>query len=164
MHKEVANTSWVIGWDGESTYDERSILEERRRRQHIEDIAAVKRAAEWVPDKTETRTLYRRQMWRREAVNQSKALIRAVAFELGLTVDDITGKSRIMRNVEARAVVAKLLKERDVKRYSYPVIGRILGNRDHSTIINLLDKFDIYCRRNQDVWETYKKLGGRDAG
>lgn len=83
-----------------------------------------------------------------------------VASAFGLDAEDITGKDRGAHLVDARSVVAKLLRERN---HSYPQIGVVLGGRDHSTIINLIDKFDIYERRNPLVGMAFEELRIRRA-
>ena len=42
-----------------------------------------------------------------------------------------------MLKVEARAFIARELRRRDPVRYSYPVIGRMLGGYHHTTVMNL---------------------------
>lgn len=61
----------------------------------------------------------------------AKAEFEAVAAQHGLTVDEIIGPSRYAHLIAARRdVVARLQ-----GRYSLALIGRWMGNRDHSTII-----------------------------
>lgn len=79
-------------------------------------------------------------------------ILGSVGEQFGLTPDDIRGRTRTAPHVEARAIVATILHERGL---SYPAVGRLLGGRDHSTIINLVHKFDIYGARNPLVWESY---------
>lgn len=57
----------------------------------------------------------------------------------GVTIPDIKGKSRKMEIVEARRFVAYWL-----MRYglSCTVAGRILGSRDHSTMIHSRDRYE----------------------
>lgn len=66
------------------------------------------------------------------------AVIGWTAFETGLAVDDILGDSRLAKLVRARAAiawVAKLALGRSLGQ-----IGLLLGNRHHTTVINLLRK------------------------
>jgi len=62
-----------------------------------------------------------------------KADLRALADFYGLTVEDITGKSRTKRIIPARHHAMAVLRQRG---WSYPEIGRKLGGRDHSTVIH----------------------------
>lgn len=61
-------------------------------------------------------------------------LLASVAMKHSTTIDDICSRDRRMEKVDARRVVAVVLKARG---WSYPRIGRLLGGRDHSTIMNL---------------------------
>lgn len=78
----------------------------------------------------------------------------AVAEDFGIRVGDLIGPSREGYLVDARAVVVMLLVS---KGWSAPQIGRMLGNRDHSTILNLRDKFSIYAARNGRVGWSYDR-------
>ena len=40
-------------------------------------------------------------------------------------------------------------------RYSYPDIGRMLGDKDHSTVINAIEKFEHYFQRDRRVRQAY---------
>jgi len=65
-------------------------------------------------------------------------LLTAAATEFGTTVAKIVGPGRVRALVEARAYVALWL--RVALRMSYPAIGRVLGGRDHSTVMYLCGK------------------------
>lgn len=82
-------------------------------------------------------------------------VIESVARDFGMTSADILGKRRHNELVDARAVVAMTLKRWG--RKSYPEIGRIMGGRDHSTVIHAVQNFDIYCRRNVTVSASYER-------
>jgi len=60
-------------------------------------------------------------------------ILKAVADEYGLTVDDLTGRSQKGPVCQARFVAVGLLVE--MTNMSFPAIGRRL-NRDHTTILN----------------------------
>jgi len=60
----------------------------------------------------------------------------AVAKRHGITVDEIIGPSRYAHLIAARRDLAHRLQG----RYSLALIGRWMGNRDHSTIIAYLKK------------------------
>lgn len=82
-------------------------------------------------------------------------LISAVAHEFGLTGYDIQGPGRARHLVHPRSVVVRILRDRGM---SNPQIGKWLGGRDHSTIINLSRNFEIYARMNPVVQNTYARL------
>lgn len=59
-----------------------------------------------------------------------------VISKTGVSADDLCGSCRKAELVEARALFVWIVRH-SRPRVSYPVIGRWLGGRDHSTIINL---------------------------
>jgi Bacterial dnaA protein helix-turn-helix len=61
-------------------------------------------------------------------------VLNVVSSECGVSVAAILGRRRIGKIVFARHVVVGLLCE--LTDYSLPKIGRRLGNRDHTTILN----------------------------
>jgi len=84
-------------------------------------------------------------------------IVRIAARLTGESVETLTGKDRRGQIVRIRAAVAIVCRrywEREgrkgVSRWSYPAIGRALGGRDHSTIMNVAGKWPIYTR--QQPW------------
>lgn len=95
------------------------------------------------------------------------SLIRNVAYDFNVSPTDITGLNRSSDLIGARAVIAKILRQRG---HSYPVIGRVMGGRDHSTIINSCKNFSFYAKRDPRVAEAFHKysdssdhIGAADA-
>lgn len=84
-----------------------------------------------------------------------RKLLQNVADAFGITYGEMIGDSRGRVFVEARAVVVAVLRERG---WSFPRIGKLLGNRDHSTIIHSHRTFDINCRRNPLVERYFEKF------
>jgi len=72
-------------------------------------------------------------------------LLVAVAAAFEMTPEDITGKNRQRVYVDARTALAQILK---LRGSSFPMIGRRLGSKDHSSIINLLKIYDQRAKRN----------------
>jgi len=64
---------------------------------------------------------------------QSTRIIQETAEKYGLEVIDLTGQSRKPRLVAARQEACYLLR---LAGYSFPQIGRFLGDRNHTTIIH----------------------------
>ena len=60
-------------------------------------------------------------------------ILREVAKEFDVPVNDLRGKSRERHIVRPRQFA--YLRLRDETDLSYPTIGRVMGTRDHSTII-----------------------------
>ena len=81
-------------------------------------------------------------------------VIKYVADRFKIKPADIIGKNRSQGFVCARAVVAYALRQRGK---SYPWIGRLL-NRDHSTIINLVDTFEDRAKRNPIMLTVAERL------
>lgn len=65
-----------------------------------------------------------------------KATLLAVSQLSGFTVDELKGEGRKMPLVHARWAVVHLLSKRG---WSAGKIGRLLGGRDHTTILHALD-------------------------
>ena len=77
---------------------------------------------------------YERAFPRTGARKPLDLVIAIVEAEFGLPTGTIVGKGRKTVQVFARSVVARILRDRGV---SYPRIGAMLGDRDHSTILNM---------------------------
>lgn len=64
-------------------------------------------------------------------------IIAEVAKEYGVTVEVLKGKRYTRKLFPARQAVARRL--RSERKLATTVIGRLMGGRDHSTILNYLD-------------------------
>ena len=64
---------------------------------------------------------------------------------LGVLADDVCNGGRHMHLVIARATIVRILRHHGL---SYPMIGRRLGGRDHTTLIHADRKFDTYARHD----------------
>lgn len=64
----------------------------------------------------------------------ARKILKAVATEFDVTIDDLTGKSRKDYICHARFFAVGLFLE--ITPFSLPAIGRHLGGRDHTTIIS----------------------------
>lgn len=83
-----------------------------------------------------------------------KQVIDSVALDFFVRPHEITGGMRWPHLVDARCVVSLILRARG---WSFPRIGRLLGGRDHSTIIHAVDMGDIYARRNPDFTPSLER-------
>ena len=70
----------------------------------------------------------------------ARDIIHAIAAKHGATTTDVLGDRRWRHIVDARKEIAKTL--RDEHGWSYKAIGRALGGRHHTTVMNLLGVFD----------------------
>ncbi|WPZ05506.1 helix-turn-helix domain-containing protein [Pelagerythrobacter marinus] len=84
----------------------------------------------------------------------ARDLLDSVAEDFGVSHGEIIGNGRSAKLVEARAVVITILRARG---WSYPQIGKVLGDRDHSTVIHVAGKLDIYAERNPVVGQSLRR-------
>ena len=86
--------------------------------------------------------------------NPTRALVKKVSQLMNISAEDVLSRSHETAAVEARCVVASVLRRRG---QSLQKIGRRLG-RDHSSIKHLIDNLPKYAARNPLVTETLEKL------
>lgn len=87
--------------------------------------------------------------------SSSIELLENVAKAFGLQVTDLTGRQRNKWLSYARVTAVCILLQRG---NSTPVVGRILGRRDHSTIISLRDRLPRYKVECPLIVEVMKNL------
>lgn len=75
---------------------------------------------------------------------------------LGVTVEELCSRSRTRSLVTARRATAYALRE--LTDLSYPGIARLLGGRDHTTIIHAVDVVQDAIARNTPLAETACQL------
>lgn len=83
-------------------------------------------------------------------------ILEAVANTYGLTVDDIVGPRRARPLVTARHVAMYLV--RHLTDYSYPSIGKVFGNRDHSTCISAVEKIEGQMKERRNIYDQVTTL------
>lgn len=76
-------------------------------------------------------------------------VIRSVAGFFQVLVDDLTGTCRKKEFVRPRQVAIYLL--RDMLELSYPFIGELVGNKDHTTAIHSYEKVNKELNKNSDL-------------
>lgn len=81
-------------------------------------------------------------------------LVASVAADFGIEPERVLGKGRIRKLILARVVVTKLCIEQGM---SCANIGRKMGDRDHSTILNQRDVFDAYAAMYSAVLQSYQR-------
>lgn len=67
---------------------------------------------------------------------KAREILAAVACCHGLAVSDLTGPSRRPHVVAARQEAMRRLRAEAWRRFSMPEIGRMLGGRDHTTVLH----------------------------
>ncbi len=83
-------------------------------------------------------------------------ILDAVAQAYGLSVDEITGPRRARPLVTARHVAMYLI--RNLTDYSYPSIGKVFGDRDHSTCISAVEKIAGQMKERRQLYEQVTAL------
>lgn len=77
-------------------------------------------------------------------------VIRVVAQAHGITVDEIKSACRERRLSWPRQLAAYLCRE--MTDHSYPEIGRVFGDRDHTTILFSYRKISARIQDNERLW------------
>lgn len=82
-----------------------------------------------------------------------RSLIEAAAIVTGVPAEDITSRIKTDRLVRVRAIIAQVANQerletgtRTVSRWTMPRIAKALGYKDHTTVLNLLEQWERYCR------------------
>jgi chromosomal replication initiator protein len=83
-------------------------------------------------------------------------IVEAVATKYGQLVGDLIGPSRTRPLVIARHVAIYLT--RNLTDYSYPMIGRFFGGRDHSTCIAAVEKIEDQMKLRRQLYEQVTSL------
>ena len=83
-------------------------------------------------------------------------ILDATSASYGFSIDAICGPSRTRPLVTARQVAMYLTRE--LTDYSYPAIGRVFGNRDHTTVIHAVDKISGQMQERRQIYEQITEL------
>ena len=83
-------------------------------------------------------------------------ILKAVELVSGIPIPQILGDSRRQQVINARYIVAMTLKQET--RIPLTQIGYILGGRDHSTIINAIEKGILYKAHNLEFRTLYDRV------
>jgi chromosomal replication initiator protein len=83
-------------------------------------------------------------------------ILDATSASYGFSTDAICGPSRTRPLVTARQVAMYLTRE--LTDYSYPAIGRVFGNRDHTTVIHAVDKIGGQMQERRQIYEQVTEL------
>lgn len=85
-----------------------------------------------------------------------EAILDATSNAFGHTIADLIGKSRSRPLVQARQISMYVLRE--MTDYSYPAIGRVFGNRDHTTVMHAVEKITNLMHERRAVYEQVMDL------
>ena len=83
-------------------------------------------------------------------------IIKVVAHYYGLKISDIKGKSNAKTFAFPRQVAMWILKT--MTNMSFPEIGKLFGNKHHSTVIYSVDKIEKLRLENPDFRKTLEEL------
>lgn len=104
------------------------------------------------PEEGEPSNAHLWPVWHRPNQRTRSEVLRDVADAFSVTPDELRGPGRVKRLCSARAVYSAILMRRGV---SLSQIGRLLGGRDHSTIIHSRKTFDAYYQKSALVRQVY---------
>ncbi len=83
-------------------------------------------------------------------------ILEATANAYGFPIDALCGPLRTRPLVTARQVAMYLV--RNLTDYSYPAIGRLFGNRDHTTVIHAVEKIGTQMKERRPIYEQVTDL------
>jgi chromosomal replication initiator protein len=86
----------------------------------------------------------------------AKAILDATSAMFGFPISDLTGQSRRRPLVTARQVAMYVFRE--LTDYSYPMIGREFGDRDHTTVIHAVEKITEQMKERRAIYDQVTEL------
>lgn len=86
----------------------------------------------------------------------AKDILDATALAYGFPVDALCGPMRTRPLVTARQVAMYVMRE--LTDYSYPAIGRVFGDRDHTTVIHAYEKVSHQMQQRPQLYEQVSGL------
>lgn len=89
-------------------------------------------------------------------VGLGQRVVQMAADVFDITYGEVIGTGRAYEFVAARSLVARILRDRS---WSMTQIGRLI-HRDHSTVINLLDRWPYFEKRFPAARDAYEREQG----
>jgi chromosomal replication initiator protein len=86
----------------------------------------------------------------------ARAILEATASMFDFSVEDLTGQSRRRPLVTARQVAMYVFRE--LTDFSYPMIGREFGGRDHTTVIHAVEKITEQMHERRTTYDQVTEL------
>lgn len=86
----------------------------------------------------------------------AKVILEATAATFGFTIDELKGTSRRRPLVNARQISMYVMRE--MTDFSYPMIAREFGGRDHTTVIHAVDKISRLMPERRQVFDQATQL------
>jgi chromosomal replication initiator protein len=85
-----------------------------------------------------------------------RMILDATAEMFGHPVEELCGKSRSRPLVQARQIGMYVFRE--LTDFSYPAIGRVFGDRDHTTVMHAVEKVSRLMRERRPVYDQVTAL------
>ncbi len=86
----------------------------------------------------------------------ARLIIQTTADLTGFPVEDLVGQSRRRPLVNARQMAMYIFRE--LTDYSYPMIGREFGGRDHTTVIHAVEKIAAQMKEKRATYDQVTEL------
>ena len=86
----------------------------------------------------------------------AKAILDATAEMFGFAIADLIGQSRRRPLVTARQVGMYVFRE--LTAFSYPMIGREFGGRDHTTVIHAVERITEQMKERRAIFDQVNEL------
>ena len=86
----------------------------------------------------------------------AKAILEATSVMFGFPIEDLTSQSRRRPLVTARQIGMYVFRE--LTSYSYPMIGREFGGRDHTTVIHAYEKIQEQMKERRAIYDQVTEL------
>jgi chromosomal replication initiator protein len=83
-------------------------------------------------------------------------ILDATAEMFGHPVEELCGKSRSRPLVQARQVGMYVFRE--LTDFSYPAIGRVFGDRDHTTVMHAVEKISQLMKERRPIYDQVTAL------
>ena len=85
-----------------------------------------------------------------------KMILEATSEMFGHPVEELCGKSRSRPLVQARQVGMYVFRE--LTDFSYPAIGRVFGDRDHTTVMHAVEKISQLMKERRPIYDQVTAL------
>ena len=86
----------------------------------------------------------------------ARSILEATASMFDFSIEDLTGQSRRRPLVTARQVAMYVFRE--LTDFSYPMIGREFGGRDHTTVIHAVEKITEQMHERRATYDQVTEL------
>lgn len=90
------------------------------------------------------------------------SILSTTASTFGFSVEELKGVSRKRPLVIARQVAMYVVRE--LTDLSYPAIGRVFGDKDHTTVMHSVEKIETLMSHNRDIYNQVSEILSRIRG